>query len=201
MANQPLDSTAPDQVLAGLMASGDERALGELYDRHGTTMYALAYAMTHDAGEAEEIVADAFAQAWRSAATFDADRGSVGAWLSTVTRSRALDWLRTRRRRARLMEHAARSGNDGFALPVAAPGPAPDRSAEQLEARQLVGRSLQELPEPQRRVIEMAYFGGFSQSEIAAELDEPLGTVKTRMRSGMQKLRHALEPLRPEVER
>jgi RNA polymerase sigma-70 factor (ECF subfamily) len=200
MASQPQPTATPDRLLVTRMAAGDERALGELYDRHSATAYALAFAMVGVAADAEEIVADAFAQVWRSAATFDADRGSVGAWLTTITRSRALDWLRTRRRRARLLEQAATSDEEGLALPVAAAGEAPDRRVEQTETRTLVGNSLAELPEPQRRVIEMAYFGGLSQSEIATELKEPLGTVKTRMRTGMRKLRDALALLRPEAQ-
>jgi len=144
-------------------------------------------------------VADAFGQAWRTASQFDPARGSVTAWLATITRTRALDLARARGRRARVLERAAQSG-DGLAAPVASVGRAPDRAAEQHEARALVVRSLAELPEPQRRVIELAYFGGLTQTEIAAELAEPLGTIKTRIRAALEKLRSALGPLLAEGE-
>lgn len=194
-ADAPTTSAAGgDVALLARAAAGDERALGALYDRHGATAYALARAIVKDGTDAEDVVAATFAQAWRGAARYDAARGGVGAWLCTIARTRALDVLRARKRRARAEESAAADG-DGLALPLAAPAPLPDASAEQAETRDLVTRSLAALPEPQRRVLEMAYFGGLSQSDIAAELSEPLGTVKTRMRAGLDKLRRALAPI------
>jgi RNA polymerase sigma-70 factor (ECF subfamily) len=175
------------------MAAGDERALGELYDRHGSTVYALARAIVGERADTEEVVADAFGQAWRTASQFDPARGTVAAWLATITRTRALDLVRARGRRARVLVRAAQESDAGFAAPLAA-DEAPDRQVERREAHQLVARSLADLPEPQRRVIELAYFGGLTQSEIATELKEPLGTVKTRLRAGMEKLRDALAP-------
>ena len=185
----------PDRVLVARMAAGDDRALGELYDRHAATAYALALAIVGERADAEEVVADAFGQMWRTSAQFDPARGSVPAWLATITRTRALDLLRARGRRARAIERAAAVGDAGFATPLAGGGDAPDRGVERAEARRLVTRSLAELPEPQRRVLELAYFGGLTQSEIAAALREPLGTVKTRMRAGLEKLRGLLAPL------
>ena len=190
-----LVASQSDGALVQRMTAGDDRALGELYDRHGSTLYALAVAIAQERADAEEIVADALGQAWRTAAQFDPGRGSVGAWLATITRTRALDLVRARGRRARALVRAAGESSDGLAAPIAAAGEAPDRGIERQEARQLVGRSLAELPEPQRRVIELAYFGGLTQTEIAAELQEPLGTVKTRMRAGMEKLRGSLAQL------
>src|SRR5207245_1640594 len=177
------------------LAVGDERALGELYDRHGTMAYSLALAIVRERADAEEVVADAFGQVWRTAAQYDPGRGSVAGWLATITRTRALDLVRARGRRARAVERAAQADADGLSSPLGAAPDPPDRRVERLEARRLVARSLAELPEPQRRVIELAYFGGRSQSEIAAELQEPLGTIKTRMRAGMEKLRGSLAPL------
>ena len=173
------------------MAAGDERALGELYDRHGRAVYALAQAIVGEAADSEEVVVDAFAQAWRSAAQFDPARGTVTAWLATIARTRALDLVRARGRRARVVTRAAQTNDAGFASPLAT-GDAPDRGAELGEARKLVARAMAELPELQRRVIDLAYFGGVTHSEIAAELKEPLGTVKTRLRAAMEKLREAL---------
>lgn len=197
MATGQPGAPIPDRALVERMEAGDERALGELYDRHGRVAYALAYAIVGERADADEVVADAFGQAWRTAAQFDPSRGSVPAWLATITRTRALDLLRARGRRARALDRAARISpqGGGLAAPLGSAGEAPDRGTERDELRRLVEGSLAELPEPQRRVIELAYFGGLSQSEIAAELGEPLGTVKTRMRAGMEKLRVVLGPL------
>ena len=183
----------PDDALVERMAGGDERALGDLYDRHGRVAYALAYAIVGERADADEVVVDTFGQAWRAAAAFDPARGSVGAWLATIARTRALDLVRARGRRSRALERAAQLSEGGFAAPVAgSAGDTPDRDAERGEARGLVTRALAGLPAVQRRAIELAYFGGLSQSEIAAQLGEPLGTVKTRIRDGMAKLRELL---------
>jgi RNA polymerase sigma-70 factor, ECF subfamily len=195
MPSQTDRPLTPDYLLVARMAAGEERALGELYDRHGATAYSLALAIAGEPADAEEVVADAFGQAWRTAGQFDSARGTVAAWLATITRTRALDLVRARGRRGRAMTRAAGSSSDGFASPIAAAGEAPDRGVERQDARRLVQRSLADLPEPQRRVIELAYFGGLTQTEIAAELKEPLGTVKTRMRAGLERLRGSLAPL------
>lgn len=191
----PATERAADVALLDRAAAGDERALGDLYDRYGATVYALAKAIVKSEADAEDVVAAVFAQAWRGAGTYDAARGAVSGWLCTMARTRALDLLRARRRRAKAEEGAAADNEEGLALPLASPPPAPDAGLVQAEDAALVARSLATLPEPQRRVIELAYFGGLSQSDIAARLQEPLGTVKTRMRSGMEKLRLALAPI------
>jgi len=180
-----------DHALVQRMAAGDERALGELYDRHGRVMYALACAIVGERADADEVVVDVFGQAWRGAARYEPARGSVGSWLATIARTRALDLVRARGRRSRALERAVQLSEGGVANPVAADD-APDRDAERSETRRLVTHALTDLPEPQRRAIELAYFGGLSQSEIAAQLGEPLGTVKTRIRDGMAKLRALL---------
>src|SRR5712691_12177810 len=194
MASQKDRPAIADCALVERMAERDERALGELYDRHGGPVYSLALAIVGERADAEEVVADSFGQAWRTAEQFDPARGSVTAWLATITRTRALDLVRARGRRARALTRAALGNSEGLATPIAA-GEAPDRGVERQEARRQVARSLAELSEPQRRVIELAYFGGLTQAEIAAELKEPLGTVKTRIRAGMEKLRGSLVPL------
>src|SRR5881296_4670812 len=119
------------------MAAGDDRALGELYDRHAATAYALALAIVGERADAEEVVADAFGQVWRTAAQFDPSRGSVAAWLATITRTRALDLLRSRRRRARALERAARADTDGLAAPLGA-ADAPDREIGRASCRERV---------------------------------------------------------------
>jgi RNA polymerase sigma-70 factor (ECF subfamily) len=196
----PMSSPSPspgqsDLQLMSRLLSGDEGALGLLFDRYGTLAYSLASAIVPDGADAEEVVADAFAQIWRSASSFDAARGSVAAWVSTIVRTRSLDLIRSQKRRARVLDRAAALTEEGASPGLSTGTPAPDREVEASEAAALVRQSLTSLPPSQREVLELAYFGGLSQSEIAERLAEPLGTVKTRMRSGMEKLRVALGPL------
>jgi RNA polymerase sigma-70 factor (ECF subfamily) len=172
-------------------AAADERAMTDLYDRYGTLVYTVAYRIVGQRADAEEVVVDAFTQAWREAARFEAERGSVAAWLTTIARSRALDLLRARGRRERLVVDAAGGMEGGGSGGPEAP--AADR-AEDDERRWVVKLALEGLSAPQRQAIELAFFEGLSQSEIAERLNEPLGTVKTRVRLGMQKLREALRP-------
>ena len=195
MPTHPAGALSPDSTLVSRAAGGDERALGELYDRYGAMAYSLACAVVGVHADAEEVVAEAFAQVWRSAAGFDPARGSVAAWVATICRTRALDLVRSRKRRARVVEEAAVVSDEGESLVFAPSNESTDRGAELTETSAIVRKSLADLPAEQRRVIELAYFGGLSQSEIAEQLSQPLGTVKTRMRSGMEKLRQALRPL------
>lgn len=188
-------TTTPDLEIVARLAAGDERALGILYDRYGALAFSLASAIVHDTADAEEVVAEVFSQVWRTASSFDAGRGSVVAWVSTIARTRSLDLIRSQKRRARIMDEAAAMSSEGSSPGLSSGVPSPDREVEMSEAQVLVRRSLADLPPLQRHVLELAYFGGLSQSEIAERLSEPLGTVKTRMRSGMEKLRQALGPL------
>lgn len=184
-----------DGALVARMARGDERAMRALVDAHGGKVFALALSILRERADAEEVAADAFMQAWRNAAAFDPARSSVIAWLGVIARSRALDRLRARTRQERLLAPETES-MQGEASEMARPDPeVPDRAAETQEARELVARALRELPESQRRVIELAYFGGLSQTEIAARLSVPLGTVKTRTLAAMRQLRARLGPL------
>jgi RNA polymerase sigma-70 factor (ECF subfamily) len=183
-----------DRVLLDRIASGDEAALGTLYDRYAPTLYAVAYRVSGERADAEEIVLDSFAQAWREAGRFRQERGSVIAWLTMICRSRALDLVRARRRRSRLTEAAgAGSSPESEVLAMGRPTPA-DQETEQKERCRVVARALDTLPDSQRRALELAFYDGLSQSEIAERLGEPLGTVKTRVRTAMQKLRDALRP-------
>lgn len=181
-------TTVDDHALILRMASGDEQAVGPLYDRHAVILHAAAWRITGERADAEEVLGDAFAQAWRDAATYDPKRGSVGAWLMMITRTRALDLIRARGRRDTLLDNIL--ADDPFA-------PAPSdtaRSADQSERRRLIMGALQTLSAAQRHVIELAFYEGLSHAEIASRLNEPLGTVKTRVRLGLQKLREALRP-------
>lgn len=182
-----------DIALVRRAAEGDERALGELYDRFGAVLYAIAYRIVGEKADAEEVVMEAFAQAWREAPRFDAARGSVAAWLSMMGRSRALDLVRARQRRARITDTAAAKEPEG--APAMSSGfRAPGSALDDDERRRAVSQALAGLSSPQRTAIELAYYDGLSQTEIAERLKEPLGTIKTRMRLGMQKLREALRP-------
>ena len=190
MLSARASSPAADRELMARAAAADERAMTELYDRYGTLVYTVAYRIVGQRADAEEVVVDAFTQAWREAARFEAERGSVAAWLTMIARSRALDLVRARGRRERLAADAA-AGTDGGSGEQDAP--AADR-AEDDERRWVVKLALEGLSAPQRQAIELAFFEGLSQSEIAERLNEPLGTVKTRVRLGMQKLRESLRP-------
>ena len=185
----------PDRVVVARMAAGDERAVQDLVARHGGTLYALARSMLGEHADAEEVSADVFLQAWRTARAFDPARGSVVAWLATMVRSRSLDRLRSRKQHGLKLQRVAEPIPHGGGEAVTPADDAPDRKLEAVEARALVERALGALPEAQRSVIELAYFSGLSQSEIAAQLGVPLGTVKTRTLTALRRLRALLAPL------
>ena len=174
-----MDSQSDAELVAGA-AAGDASCLGELFDRHARRMKSLALRIVRLPEDAEEVVQEAFVQAWMQASRFDASRGNVLAWLSIMTRSRALDrW----RRRSTRRETTVAETHDVEA----------DTSGQAGPETWAVRSALTDLPPEQREPLELAYFEGLSQSEIAVRLDLPLGTVKTRMRTGLQRLRDALD--------
>lgn len=184
---------AEDASLMRRIASGDESALALLYDRWVQPVYSLVLHLLDGADEAEDVVEETFWQAWRKAEAYDPARGTVQTWLFTIGRSRALDRLRARRRQRE--EPLSAAGDTVDASYASDPG----RATEGTERRALVLRALNELPDEQRRALALAYYKGLSQTEIAEYTRQPLGTVKTRMRLGMQKLREALSTLREEA--
>lgn len=187
----------PDLELIAAIARGDRAAYATLYDRYAARLFGLALRVTTDRAEAEDVVAEAFAKCWRDASSFDATRGSVTAWLATITRSRAIDAVRSRTRRLKLVDAAAEAP-DPVAMgttPVAT-----DAAVEADERTVRIRAAMAELPAAQREVLELAYFGGLSQAEIAARVEAPLGTVKTRARLALARLREALAPLAPGAE-
>jgi RNA polymerase sigma-70 factor (ECF subfamily) len=190
----PSSSGEADRKLLARVAGGDEAALGELYDRCASTLFSVAYRVSGERADAEEIVLESFAQAWREAAKFRQERGSVIAWLTMICRSRALDLVRARRRRQRFADQAGFGSSEVREAPGMGQSNSADQEIEQSERSRVVAQALGELPDPQRQALELAYFEGLSQSEIAERLGEPLGTVKTRVRAAMQKLRDALRP-------
>jgi RNA polymerase sigma-70 factor (ECF subfamily) len=185
-------ATSDGELIVGV-AAGDERAMAALYDRYGAVLYAVAYRIVGQRADAEEVVVEAFAQAWRDAPRFEAARGSVAGWLTMIGRSRALDLVRARARRERITATAAADRPDA-PLAMGAWRDDPAGAVDHAERRVRVREALDTLSPPQRQAIELAYFEGLSQSEIAERLQEPLGTIKTRVRLGMQKLRECLRP-------
>ena len=179
-------SADADHSAVARMAAGDQTALGEFYDRHGRAVYSLAFRILRDQRDAEEVVQDVFAQAWRESARYNTRRGSVMAWLMTLTRSRAVDRLRGRRSRPE-----SAPGADPRAEITDAAALADEQLAWSVRA-DLVRAALDALPVLQRVAIELAFYEGLTHAEIAARLEEPLGTVKTRIRQGLLKLRERL---------
>jgi RNA polymerase sigma-70 factor (ECF subfamily) len=172
------------------VAAGERDALSELYDATSHLVYGLAFRILGEKTAAEDAVIEVYTHAWRMAPSYQAERGTASAWLLNLTRSRAIDALRARKRNkaSEPLEAASDVQSDE-------PGPEELNVAE--ERRRFVVRALEDLVHDQREAIELAYFGGLSHSEIAARLQQPLGTVKTRIRLGMMKLRETLSVLEP----
>ncbi|MFH1497060.1 MAG: sigma-70 family RNA polymerase sigma factor [Verrucomicrobiota bacterium] len=181
-----------DAPLLARIANGDQDALGELYDRFSRPLLATVYRILNDQREAEDIVHDAFVAVWQKAADYDPTRGSAFSWVMTLTRNRALDRVRSRKRRAELLAQSAPAdlGYDQTPPDVALAADIGERGAA---VRQAFG----ELPAEQRQALELAYFSGLTQQEIADRLQQPLGTVKARIRRGLLKLRDLIAPPSP----
>lgn len=177
-------ATARDEELAARLTARDALALAELYERYGRAIYSLALRILRDRESADELVQDVFLRLWHQPERYLAERGRFATWLLSVAHHRAIDLLRRRKGQRQP------GGDDLTALP--ANHPAPDDAVVESELRRTVRQALATLPEPQRRSLELAYFDGLTQSEIAARTGEPLGTIKTRMRLGMLKLREQL---------
>jgi RNA polymerase sigma-70 factor (ECF subfamily) len=192
--------TEIDLGLVRRMAAGDEQALSAFYGRWFPIVNALITRMLRSADDVEDVVEETFWQAWRQANRFAADRGSVQTWVLTIARSRALDRLRAARR---LREESLVDSTDSGAIDGSATSARstsdPSADAEHSERRQLVVAALSELPQEQRQALELGYFGGLSQTEIAERTGQPLGTIKTRMRLAMLKLRDRLASLREDT--
>jgi RNA polymerase sigma-70 factor, ECF subfamily len=188
-----------DLELVRRMQAGDEQALSAFYRRWFPIVSALITRILKSADDVEDVVEETFWQAWRQANRFAEDRGSVQTWVLTIARSRALDRLRaTRRLREDSIDDSGVGGTAGgieLGSPVGHATNDPSLDAEHSERRQLVVAALGELPSEQREALELGYFGGLSQTEIADRTGQPLGTIKTRMRLAMLKLRERLSSL------
>ena len=174
-----------DEALVALVARGDEDALAELYDRVSRVAYGLALRVLRDERHAEDAVQEAFLQVWRSAATFRAERAKASTWILTLVHRRAVDLVRREERR-----QADPLTDDSAA------GEAPEQTEEAAWLRferERVQSALRQLPDVQREALELAYYGGFSQSELAERLGVPLGTIKSRMFAGLARLRELLD--------
>ena len=180
----PEQAKASDVELLRAVARGDEQALAALYDGYRLILFGLLLRILHSRAEAEDVLQEVFMQVWRSASSFDEARGRPFTWLVTLARSRAIDRLRALDSRDRVARDSAREVVEEVSDAVT--------DAIRSEQSAVVRGALEQIPEVQRRVLEMAYFQGLTQSEIAGQLDQPLGTIKTRMRSGMIKLRELL---------
>ena len=191
-AQGSLDFSARDHDWASLIdrvAEGDQSALSKLYDSTARLVYGLVLRILNEAPSAEEVLLDVFTQVWRQASQYDGKRGAPLAWIMTIARSRAIDRLRSTRQEQQRREpldsvEVARSDSTD-----------PEQDSVIAERRLMVKRALAGLAPEQREVIELAYYSGMSHSEIAARLGQPLGTVKTRTRLGMIRLREALGPV------
>ena len=180
----PEQAQPSDVELLSASAFGDEQALACLYDRYRVILFGLILRILHSRVEAEDVLQEIFLQVWQKAKDFDESRGRPFTWLVTLSRSRAIDRLRSLGARDRLAIGAARESSEDVGDAVT--------DAILSERSKIVRAALQELPEEHLQVLMLAYFEGFTQSEIAERLGAPLGTVKTRMRSGMIKLREKL---------
>jgi RNA polymerase sigma-70 factor (ECF subfamily) len=180
----------PEQVqtedieLLHAVQRGDEAALAALYDRYRSILFGLILRILHSQPEAEDVLQDVFIQVWQRASSFDETRGKPFTWLVTLARSRAIDRLRQLESRGRVATEAVRETIDRVSDAVA--------DTFRSEQSTIVNSAMARLPEDQRRTLLLAYFEGLTQSEIAQRTGEPLGTVKTRMRSGTLKLRELL---------
>jgi RNA polymerase sigma-70 factor, ECF subfamily len=199
------DAAIADAALVREVAAGSERALGELYDRYVDAIHAAASRLTSDRQVAEEVVQETFLALWNRAELFDERAGSLAAWLHTIARNRTIDRLRSAGRRPNLIPLSSASGEDesdgaaldrlvgsGTVLGGAAIGAGPEGELAAAELRRTLGDALADLPEAERTAIVLAYREDLSQAEIAERLGWPLGTVKTRTRRALLRLREAL---------
>jgi RNA polymerase sigma-70 factor, ECF subfamily len=173
-------TASADAALIARIRSGEQDAMAELYDRYSPLVYSVALRALAETGAAEDVLQEVFMQLWRHPASFDASRGSLGPWLAVITRHRAIDVLRKRRPQTDIEDVV-------IAIEADLEG-----GAERGMAIEKVRASLHAMSDSQRKALEMAFFEGMTHSEIAAQTGEPLGTVKTRIRNGLQALRRAL---------
>jgi RNA polymerase sigma-70 factor, ECF subfamily len=175
-------ATGDDASLLALVQTGEQGAMATLYDRYSRLVYAVAMRVLREPATAEDVLQEVFMQLWRNPDSFTAARGNLGSWLAVVTRNRSIDTLRRKRPSTPIDD-----------LPLMAPGNLADE-AERNTMMQLARTTIQRLPREQRKTLEMAFFDGLTHSEIAEMTGDPLGTVKTRIRTALLSLRKAFQP-------
>jgi RNA polymerase sigma factor (sigma-70 family) len=180
-----------DELLVRRIVDGDQAALGELYDRYGRPAYSLARRICADDGIAEDVVQEVFLAFWREPRRFDPERGSFGTWLLTLVHHKSVDAVRRESAIRRRTVPAAEDGEEWSAPP----GPGADQAALGAVVAGQVRDALGKLPDEQRQALALAYYGGYTQREVATITGVPLGTVKSRMFTGVQRLRSVLAPL------
>ena len=178
-----------DPTLLARVIKGDQQAFSQLYDHSSTLLFTLAVRILGNREEAAELLQDVYLEVWRKVSRYDIGRGTPIAWLVTLTKSRAIDRLRARASRGYRTTNPLEAGT---AAQMADPGPSPLETQADQELRMAVGTAVGDLPQAQQQAIELAYYEGLSHTEIAARLNQPLGTVKTRIKLGMSKLRESL---------
>ena len=185
----PENAQVADADLLRAVAGGDSQALGAIYDRYHSILFGFLLRILRDGAEAEDVMQEVFLQAWRQASGFDESRGRVFTWLVTIARSRAIDRVRSRGASDRAALRAARDPFEEVS----------DASVDAVrsEEREMVRGALAQIPEEQRQTLLLAYFEGLSQTEIAERTSTPLGTVKTRTRAGLKRLRDLLRDKHP----
>jgi RNA polymerase sigma-70 factor (ECF subfamily) len=179
-----------DPNLLARVLKGDQQAFSQLYDHSSTLLFTLALRILGNREEAVELLQDVYWEVWRKVSRYDVGRGTPVAWLITLTKSRAIDRLRARASRG---YQATNSLEAGAAAEVADPGPSPYETQADQELRAAVEAAVAGLPQAQQQAIELAYYEGLSHAEIASRLNQPLGTVKTRIKLGMSRLRDSLQ--------
>ena len=182
-----------DPTLLSRVAKGDHQAFSQLYDQSSTLLFTLAVRILGNHEEAAELLQDVYFEVWRKVSRYDVGRGTPIAWLITLTKSRALDRLRTRTARG---HHATESVEAKAAVQLTEERPSPFETKADQELRTAVLTAVEGLPQAQQQAIELAYYEGLSHTEIASRLNQPLGTVKTRIKLGMSKLREVLQQWR-----
>ena len=193
----PRSDEPTDASLATRVGNGDSDALAILYSRYNRVVFSFAIRVVGDVGSAEELTQEVFIRVWRQGGSYQQSRGAFLTWLLSITHNMAIDEIRRRKRRPLLQEPANEEDETLFA--VSDPKADVETEAWLSSLRGLVREALRQIPESQRTAIELAYFSGLTQREIAERLNEPLGTIKTRMRLGLLKLRDHLGPVLDEV--
>lgn len=181
MSGAELKGVSSDSALVSAVRAGDQNAMAQLYDRYSSIVYSVGLRVLSDTGAAEDVLQEVFMQLWRNPDAFDASRGNLAPWLAVITRNRAIDFLRKRRPESNIEEV------------IVAVEPDLAGEAERAGALQKIRGLLGTMPVAQRSALEMAFFEGLTHSEISAKTGEPLGTIKTRIRSGLLLLRKAFQ--------